>query len=54
MTDHQPSDLQKAVENVKPTDLAKNLENTDNPEQPQNLDKTQTIPFIDESVRTDK
>ena len=57
MTQPNPSELQKASENVNPDQLADNLDKDNHNNQaakPQPLDSQENTPFIDDSLRTDK
>ena len=57
MSQPNPSELQKASENVNPDQLADNLDKDNHNHQaakPQPLDSQENTPFIDDSLRTDK
>ena len=57
MSQPNPSELQKASENVNPDQLADNLDKDNHNNQaakPQPLDSQENTPFIDDSLRTDK
>ena len=49
-----PTEIQKATENVDPSQLSENLDKQNSVKgELQDLDKSENTPFIDESLRTD-
>lgn len=48
------SDIKQAADHVDVQDIKINLQDSQSEQQPQHLEEEETVPFIDENLRTDK